>query len=139
MRFIVFVKASKDSEAGIPPSQELLSAMGKFNEELVRAGVMLGGEGLHPSSHGARIVFHDGVQSVVDGPFSETKELVAGYWILQCSGLQECVEWMKRAPNPMKEDGTIEIRRIFELSDFELNAENQQRFDRLKAKLEPHA
>jgi hypothetical protein len=137
MRFIVFVKASKDSEAGVMPSQELLSAMGKFNEELVRAGVMLGGEGLHPSSKGARVVWEGGKKSVVDGPFTETKELVAGYWILQCSSLQECVEWMKRCPNPDGTDGNIEIRQIFELGDFELNAENQKRFDDLKSQLAP--
>ena len=137
MRFIVFVKASKDSESGVMPSQELLSAMGKFNEELVRAGVMLGGEGLHPSSKGARVVWDGGKKSVVDGPFTETKELVAGYWILQCSSLQECVEWMKRCPNPDGADGIIEIRQIFELTDFELNAENQQRFDGLKQQLAP--
>jgi hypothetical protein len=136
---MVLVKASKDSEAGIPPSQELLAAMGKFNEELVRAGVMLGGEGLHPSSKAARIRFDAGKRSVIDGPFSETKELVAGYWILQCSSLQECIEWMKRAPNPHEADGEIEIRQIFELSDFELSVENQQQYDSLKAKLEAKA
>jgi hypothetical protein len=141
MRFIVFVKASKDSETGAPPSQEMLSAMGKFNEELVRAGVMLSGEGLMPSSRGARVRFSEGddKRTVIDGPFSETKELVAGFWILQCSSLQECIEWMKRCPNPHKQAGEIEIRQIYELGDFPLNDENQKRFDGLKAKLEPKA
>ncbi|HUS32628.1 MAG TPA: YciI family protein [Kofleriaceae bacterium] len=136
MRFMVMVKANKDSEAGIPPSQELLAAMGKFNEELVRAGVMLAAEGLHPSSKGARVDYKDGKRTVIDGPFAETKELIAGVWILQCSSLQECIEWMKRCPNPHNDDGQIEIRQIFELGDFELNAENQQRFDGLKTQLE---
>ena len=105
-------------------------------EELVRAGVMLAGEGLHPSSKGARVVYSGGKQTVVEGPFAETKELVAGVWILQCSSLQECIEWMKRAPNPHNDDGVIEIRQIFELGEFEMNAENQKRFDGLKATLE---
>jgi hypothetical protein len=137
MRFIVMVKATKDSEAGIPPDQEMLSAMGKFNEELVRAGVMLSGEGLQPSSRGARIQFSaDDNPTVVDGPFAETKELVAGFWILQCSSLEECVEWMKRCPNPHRQAGEIEIRQIYEQDDFEMNAENRKRFDGLKATLE---
>jgi hypothetical protein len=139
MRFIVMVKASKDSEAGVPPSQKLIAAMGRFNDELVRAGVMLAGEGLHPSSKGARIRFDGSKRSVLDGPFSETEELVAGYWILQCSSLQECIEWMKRCPNPHEASGEIEIRQIFELGDFELDAENQKQFDRLKAQLEAKA
>ncbi len=118
MRFIVMVKASKDSEAGKMPSEELLSAMAKFNEELVKAGVMLDGNGLHPSAKGARVRFAGNKRSVVDGPFAETKELVAGYWIIQAKNLAEAVEWMKRCPNPHEDDGEIEIRQLFELEDF---------------------
>ena len=118
MRFIVMVKASKDSEAGKMPSEELLGAMGKFNEELVKAGVMLDGNGLHPSSKGARIRFTGDKRTVVDGPFAETKELVAGYWIIQVKSLAEAVEWMRRCPNPHNEGGEIEIRQLFELDDF---------------------
>ena len=115
MRFIVMVKASKDSEAGKMPSEELLGEMAKFNEELVKAGIMLDGNGLHPSSKGARIRFAGNKRSVVDGPFAETKELVAGYWILQCKSLAEAVEWIKRCPNPHLEEGDVEIRQLFEL------------------------
>ena len=118
MRFIVMVKASKDSEAGKMPSEELLGAMAKFNEELVKAGVMLDGNGLQPSSRGARISFAGKKRTVVDGPFAETKELVAGYWIIQAKNLAEAVEWMKRCPNPHEDDGEIEIRQLFELEDF---------------------
>ena len=118
MRFIVMVKASKDSEAGKMPSEELLGAMAKFNEELVKAGVMLDGNGLHPSSKGARVRFAGNKRSIVDGPFAETKELVAGYWIIQAKNLAEAVEWMKRCPNPHYDDGEIEIRQLFELEDF---------------------
>ncbi|MTD94011.1 YciI family protein [Hyphomicrobium sp. xq] len=118
MRFIVMVKASKDSEAGKMPSEELLGAMAKFNEELVKAGVMLDGNGLQPSSKGARVRFAGNKRSVVDGPFAETKELVAGYWIIQAKNLAEAVEWMKRCPNPHEDDGEIEIRQLFELEDF---------------------
>ena len=118
MRFIVMVKASKDSEAGKMPSEELLGAMAKFNEELVKAGIMLDGNGLHPSSKGARVRFAGNKRSVVDGPFTETKELVAGYWIIQAKNLAEAVEWMKRCPNPHEDDGEIEIRQLFELEDF---------------------
>jgi hypothetical protein len=118
MRFMVMVKATKDSEAGVMPSEELLGAMGKFNEELVKAGVMLDGNGLHPSAKGARVRFAGNKRSVVDGPFAETKELVAGYWIIQAKNLAEAVEWMKRCPNPHEDDGDIEIRQIFELDDF---------------------
>jgi hypothetical protein len=114
----VFVKATKDSEAGKMPSEELLGAMAKFNEELVKAGVMLDGNGLHPSSKGARVRFAGSKRSVVDGPFAETKELVAGYWIIQAKNLAEAVEWMKRCPNPHEDDGEIEIRQLFELEDF---------------------
>jgi hypothetical protein len=118
MRFMVMVKATKDSEAGVMPSEELLGAMGKFNEELVKAGVMLDGNGLQPSSKGARIRFAGDKRTVIDGPFAETKELVAGYWLIQVKSLAEAVEWMRRCPNPHTEGGEIEIRQLFELDDF---------------------
>ena len=118
MRFMVMVKATKDSEAGKLPSEEMLSAMARFNEELVKAGVMLDGNGLQSSARGARVRFSGPSRTVIDGPFAETKELVAGYWILQCKSLAECVEWIKRCPNPHEEDSEIEIRQLFELEDF---------------------
>jgi hypothetical protein len=118
MRFMVMVKATKDSEAGVMPSRELLTEMGKFNEELVKAGVMLAGEGLQPSSKGARVKFSGNQRTVVDGPFAETKELVAGFWLWQCKSLQEAIDWVKRCPNPTGEVGTIEIRQVFEAADF---------------------
>jgi hypothetical protein len=118
MRFIAFVKASKASEAGEMPSEEMLAAMAKFNEEMVRAGVMLDGNGLQPSSKGARVRFSGAKRTAIDGPFAETKELVAGYWIMQCKSLAEAVEWIRRCPNPHYEDSEIEIRQLFELEDF---------------------
>jgi hypothetical protein len=118
MRFMVMVKATRDSEAGKMPSEKLLAAMAKFNEELVLAGVMLDGNGLQPSSKGARVRFSGDKRMVIDGPFAETKELVAGYWILQCKSLAEAIEWIRRCPNPHNEDGEIEIRQMFELEDF---------------------
>jgi hypothetical protein len=118
MRFMVMVKATKDSEAGKLPSEELLAAMAKFNEEMAKAGVMLDGNGLQPSSKGARVRFSGDKRTLIDGAFAETKELVAGYWILQCKSLAEAVEWIRRCPNPHKEDGEIEIRQMFELEDF---------------------
>jgi hypothetical protein len=118
MRFMVLVKADQDSEAGVMPSEQLLADMGKFNEELVKAGVMLAGEGLHPSSKGARVRFSGKDRTVIDGPFAETKELVAGFWIWQCASLQEAIEWVKRCPNPMMGESEIEIRPIFEAEDF---------------------
>lgn len=118
MRFMVMVKATKDSEAGVMPSEELLGAMAKFNEEMVKAGIMLDGNGLHPSSKGARVRFSGDKRTVIDGPFTETKELVAGYWILQTKSLAEVVEWIKRCPNPHAEESEIEIRQLFELEDF---------------------
>jgi hypothetical protein len=118
MRFIVMVKATKDSEAGKLPSEELLAAMAKFNEEMVKAGVMLDGNGLQPSGKGARVKFSGDKRTVIDGPFAETKELIAGYWILQCKSLAEAIEWIKRCPNPHADDGEIEIRPLFELEDF---------------------
>src|SRR5689334_8243418 len=118
MRFMVIVKATKDSEAGKMPSEELLSAMAKFNEEMVKAGVMLDGNGLQPSSKGARIRFSGKNRTVIDGPFAETKELVAGYWVIQVKSKEEAIEWMRRCPNPHEDDGEIEIRQVFELEDF---------------------
>jgi hypothetical protein len=119
MRFIVMVKASEESEAGAMPTAEEAEAMGRFNDEMVKAGVMLAGEGLHPSSRGARIVFDGGTRTVVDGPFAETKELVAGYWLIEVSSLQEAIEWMRRCPNPTGADGQIEIRQVFEQDEFD--------------------
>jgi hypothetical protein len=118
MRFMVMVKATKESEAGVMPSTELLAEMGKYNEELVKAGIMLAGEGLHPSSKGARVRFKGKERTVVDGPFTETKELVAGFWILQARSRDEVIEWVKRCPNPMPGESEIEIRQIFEAEDF---------------------
>ena len=119
MRFMVIVKADKDSEAGVLPSKELLEAMGKYNEELVKAGIMLAAEGLHPSSKGARVKFSGTKRIVTDGPFTETKELVAGFWLWQCKSKEEAIEWAKRCPNPMPgSEGVLEIRQIFESEDF---------------------
>lgn len=119
MRFMVIVKATRDSEAGVLPTRELLTEMGNFNEELTKAGVMLAGEGLHPSSKGARVRFSGHRRTLVDGPFAETKELVAGFWIWKCNSLQEAIQWAKRCPNPMPgEDAEIEIRQVFEAEDF---------------------
>ena len=118
MRFMVIVKATKDSEAGKMPSEEMLSAMAKFNEEMVKAGIMLDGAGLKPTSQGARIRFEGGKRSVIDGPFAETKELIAGYWIIQVKNKAEAIEWMKRCPKPHDDDCEIEIRQFFEMEDF---------------------
>jgi hypothetical protein len=119
MRFMVIVKASKASEAGVLPSGELLAEMGKFNEELAKAGVLLAGEGLQASSKGARVRFSGAKRTVIDGPFAETKELIAGFWLWKCESLQEAIEWVKRCPNPMPgEEAEIEIRQVFELDDF---------------------
>ncbi len=118
MRVMVMVKATKDSEAGVLPSTELLAAMGKYNEELVKAGIMLAGEGLKPSSKGKRVRFSGTKRSVIDGPFAETKELIAGFWIWQVRSMEEAVEWLKRCPNPMPGESEIEIRPFFEAADF---------------------
>jgi hypothetical protein len=118
MRFMVMVKADQSSEAGVLPDEKLLTAMGKFNEELVKAGVMLAGEGLQPSSKGARVKFSGDKRTVVDGPFAETKELVAGFWLWQVKSKEEAIEWVKRCPNPMPGDSEIEIRQVFEADDF---------------------
>jgi hypothetical protein len=139
MRFIAMVKATKDSEAGVMPSEKLITEMGKFNEELVKAGVMLDGEGLHPSSKGARVRFDGSKRSVIDGPFAETKELVAGFWLLQTKSLQEAVEWIKRAPNPFEGgESEVEIRQIFEADDFgaEFTPEARAQEERLRAELD---
>lgn len=119
MRFMIIIKASQDSEAGVMPSQELLTAMGNYNEELVKAGIMLAGEGLHPSSKGARIKFSGDKRSVIDGPFIETKELIAGFWLWKVKSKEEAIEWVKRCPNPMPgTEAEIEIRQVFEAEDF---------------------
>src|ERR1700745_3470373 len=118
MRFMMIVKATKDSEAGHLPSEKLLSAMGKYNEELMKAGVLLDLSGLQPSSKGTRVKFTNGKRSVTDGPFAETKELIAGYWIIQVKSKEEAIAWMKRCPNPHEEDCEIEIRQVFEVEDF---------------------
>ena len=137
MRFMVMVKASKESEAGAPPSEELLAAMGRYNEELVKAGVLLAGEGLQPSSRGARVRFSGAQREVIDGPFAETRELVAGFWILQVQSLEEAIEWVKRCPNPMPGDAEIEIRQLFEAEDFgeEFTPELREQEARLRAQL----
>lgn len=137
MRFMVIVKATADSEAGVMPSEELLAAMGRYNEELVAAGVMQAGEGLHPSSRGVRVKFSGSQRSVVDGPFAETKELIAGFWLWQVASLQECIDWVKRCPNPMPGDSEIEIRQIFEAEDFgaEFTPELREQEERLRAQL----
>ena len=118
MRFMVLLKADKNTEAGVLPDEKLLTAMGKYNEELVKAGVMLAGEGLQPSSKGARVKFSGSKRTVIDGPFAETKELIAGFWMLKVKSREEAIEWVKRCPNPLKGDAVIEIRQVFEASDF---------------------
>lgn len=138
MRFMVIVKATKDSEAGVLPSEALLTEMGKFNEELVKAGVMLAGEGLHASSKGARVKFSGANRTVVDGPFSETKELIAGFWLWKCDSLQEAIDWVKRCPNPHEGESEIEIRQVFEADDFgdAFTPELREQEDRLRAQAE---
>ena len=118
MRFMILVKATAESEAGKMPGVELMTAMGKFNEELVNAGVLLAGEGLHPSSKGARIRFDGASRTVIDGPFAQTNELVAGFWLIQVKSKEEAIEWMKRCPNPMEGPSEIEIRQVYEMEDF---------------------
>ncbi|MFY9823323.1 MAG: YciI family protein [Thermoanaerobaculia bacterium] len=137
MRFMVMVKATKDSEAGVMPSPELMTAMGNFNEELVKAGVMLAGEGLQPSSKGVRIKFSGDKRTVIDGPFAETKELVAGFWMFQVKSLAEAIEWVKRSPNPFEGESEIEIRQVFEAEDFgeALPAEVREQEERLRAQV----
>ena len=138
MRVMVIIKASKDSEAGVLPSQQLLTEMGKFNEELAKAGVMLAGEGLHPSSKGKRVQFSKGKRTVTDGPFAETKELIAGYWLWQVKSMEEALQWVMRCPNPDNQDGEVELRQVFELEEFgtNLTCELREQEERLRAKIE---
>jgi hypothetical protein len=137
MRFMIIVKTTKASEAGEMPDEKLLADMGKFNEELVKAGIMLAGEGLHPSAKGARVRFSGTNRTVIDGPFAETKELVAGFWLWQVKSLDEAIEWVKRCPNPMKGESEIEIRRVFEAEDFgeEFTPELRAREEKLRAEI----
>jgi hypothetical protein len=138
MRVMVLIKATEESEAGVMPSQELLTEMGNFNEELVKAGVMLAGDGLHPSSKGVRVAFSGGERKVIDGPFAETKELLAGYWVWQVKSLDEAIEWVRRMPNPTEQDGVVEIRPVFEADDFgvEFTPELREQEARLRAQVE---
>jgi len=137
MRFMVIVKATKDSEAGVLPDQKLLAEMGKFNEELVKAGVMLAGEGLQASSKGARVRFEGAKRTVIDGPFAETKELIAGFWMWQVKSKEEAIEWVKRCPNPSPGESEIEIRQVFEAEDFgaEFTPELREQEERIRAQL----
>jgi hypothetical protein len=133
---MIIIKASQDSEAGVMPTEELLTAMGNYNEELVKAGIMIEGEGLHPSSKGARVHFSGDKRTVIDGPFAETKELIAGYWIWQVKSKQEAIDWVKRCPNPMPgTDAEIEIRQVFEAEDFgaEFTPELREQEERIRA------
>src|SRR5512135_3443855 len=138
MRFMILVKASRDSAAGVMLSRELLARMGRFNDELVKAGVMLAGDGLQASSKGARVRFSGGRKTVVDGPFAETKELIAGFWIWQVKSKEEAIEWVKRCPNPTGEEAEVELRQIFELEDFgaELTPELRRREEQLRSELQ---
>ena len=139
MRVMVIVKATKNSEAGVMPSKKLLADMGRYNEELVKAGVMLAGEGLHPSAKGKRVVFSGGKKTIVDGPFTETKELIAGFWLWQVKNMEEALEWVRRCPDPMPgEEGVLEIRPVFEADDFgkEFTPELRAQEERLRAKIE---
>jgi hypothetical protein len=141
MKVMVLVKADKDSEAGVMPDEKMLAEMTKYNEELVKAGVMLAGEGLHPSSKGARVRFSGDKRTVVDGPFAETKELVAGFWMWQVKSMAEAIEWVKRCPNPMLGDSEIEIRPVFEAEDFgeAFTPELRAAEDRIRAEIEKQA
>jgi hypothetical protein len=138
MRFMILVKADENSEAGILPDEQMLAEMGKFNEELVKAGVMLAGEGLHPSSKGARVRFSGAQRTVIDGPFPETKELIAGYWLWQVNSKEEALEWVKRCPNPMGGESEIEIRQVFEADDFgaEFTPELRDQDKRLRGQMD---
>ena len=137
MRFMVIIKASKDSEAGVMPSEKILTEMGRFNEELVKAGVMLAGEGLQPSSKGARVKFSGTKRTVLDGPFTESKELIGGFWLWQVKSKEEAIEWVKRCPNPFDGESEIEIRQVFEASDFgaEFTPELREQEERLRAEI----
>ncbi len=137
MRFMIIIKATKDSEAGVMPSEQLLREMGQFNEKLTQAGVMLAGDGLHPSSKGARVKFSGTQRRVVDGPFVETKELIAGYWLWQCKSKEEAIEWVKRCPNPMPGESEIEIRQLFEAEEFgaEFTPELREQEERIRTQV----
>lgn len=137
MRFMVMVRADKSTEAGVMPSEKLLTDMGKYNEELVKAGVLLAGEGLQPSSKGARVKFSGDKRTVIDGPFTETKELIAGYWLFQVKSKEEAIEWVKRCPNPLEGESEIEIRQVFEAEDFgdEFTPELRQAEERMRAQI----
>ena len=137
MRCMVIIKANQDSEAGVMPTTELLTEMGKFNEELVKAGIMLAGEGLHPSSKGKRVRFSGSSRTVIDGPFTETKELIAGFWLWQVRSMEEAIEWVKRCPNPMDGESEIEIRPVFEADDFgaEFTPELREQEERLRQQI----
>ncbi len=136
MRFMLLVKATPESEAGVMPSEEMFAEMGRFNEEMVNAGVMLAGEGLHPSSKGARVRFSGKNRTVIDGPFAETKELVAGFWLIDVKSREEAIEWVKRCPNPMLSESEIEIRQVYEAEDFgnAMTPELREQEDRLRAR-----
>jgi hypothetical protein len=138
MRFMIMIKADKNTEAGALPDEKLLAAMGNFNEELVKAGVMLAGEGLHPSSKGARVRFSGDKRTVIDGPFAEAKELIAGFWLWKCKSKQEAIDWVKRCPNPTGAEAEIEIRQVFEAEDFgaEFTPELREQEERLKTQIE---
>ncbi|MGI8899044.1 MAG: YciI family protein [Pyrinomonadaceae bacterium] len=138
MRVMVIIKANKESEAGVLPDEKLLTEMGEFNEELVKAGVMAAGEGLHPSSKGKRVRFSGAKRTVIDGPFAETKELIAGFWLWKVKSLEEAIEWVKRCPNPTGEQAEIEIRQVFEAEDFgaEFTPELREQEERLRAQIE---
>ena len=139
MRVMVMIKANADTEAGVMPSEQLLAEMGKYNEELVEAGIMKAGEGLHPSSRGARVLFSGKDRKVVDGPFAETKELIAGFWIWKVSSMDEAIEWVRRMPNPSNEETHVEIRRVFETEDFaeaDPTGELREQEERLRARVE---
>jgi len=138
MRFMILIKANKDTEAGVMPSEKLLTEMGKYNEELVKAGIMLAGEGLHPSSKGARVKFSGAKRTVIDGPFPETKELICGFWLWQVKSKEEAIEWVKRCPNPLEGEAEIEIRPIFEAEDFgaEFTPELREQEERLRNQIE---
>jgi hypothetical protein len=138
MKFMVIVKANKDSEAGVMPSEQLLTDMTKYNEELVAAGIMQAGEGLHPSSKGKRVKFSGTSRTVTDGPFAETKELIAGFWIWQCKSMEEAVEWAKKCPNPTGGESELEIRQVFENEDFgeAFTPELQEREEKMRQKME---
>ena len=137
MKFMILLKADRNTEAGKMPDEKLLAEMGKYNEELVKAGVMLAGEGLQPSSRGARVKFSGGTRTVVDGPFSETKELIAGFWMFRCASKEEAIEWVKRCPNPLEGEAEIEIRQVFEADDFgeAFTPELREQEERLRAEM----